>query len=114
MKAYRFIGKSGIQVIQNEPYNAVVEELFVNPEDRGKGVARKLMKATCKDADKEFVTLVLKPHPFGMYDIDKEIHYPPSTTYKELCAFYREFGFRFKPKPYINLMQRTPKECLKR
>lgn len=110
MKAYRFIGASGIQIIQSEPNAATIEDFFVDPDDRNKHIGTRLMRATCRDADRENVRLWLTPHPFGMYDIDTETYFPPGLTYKQLCAFYRSFGFRFKPKPYENTMMRTPKE----
>lgn len=107
MKAYHYIRTSGIQIIQKEPNEAVVEDFYVDPSDRKKGVGHRLISKTCRDADKENVTLYLKPHPFGSYDIEEEKFYPPGLTYKELCAFYREFGFRFMPGKEV--MKRKPK-----
>ncbi len=107
MKAYRSIRHSGVQVIQTEPNEAVVLELYVDPDDRGHGVGRRLMAATCKDADREDVTLYLTPNPYGSYDIVEEKYYPPGLSYKELCKFYRTFGFRFKSKEEI--MIRKPR-----
>lgn len=108
MKAYYDIGYSGLQVIQMTPNEAVIEDLYVDPEHRGQGVGKQLMLKACKDADIDNVTLFVKPHPFGSYDIEEEKYYPPGLTYKQLCAFYRSFGFRFQPKP-SEVMKRTPK-----
>lgn len=107
MKAYQHKGGSCLQIIQKQPNEAVIEELYVDPDDRGNGVGTKLMKATCRDADVENVTLLVKPHPFGSYDIDEEKYYPPGLTYKELCAFYRRFGFRFLSNSEV--MMRKPR-----
>ena len=107
MKAYRYIRTSAIQVTQTEPNEALVEDFYVDPDDRGKHVGTRLMEATCKDADREDVTLLLKPLPFGSYDKDTETYYPPSLSYKELCAFYRSFGFRFMPNS--ETMKRKPR-----
>lgn len=110
MKAYRNIGASSIQVWQTAPDEAVVEDFCVHPEDRGQGIGRRLMTATCRDADREGVTLLLEPHPFGTYDTEKEEFHPPGLTYKQLCKFYRTFGFRFMPKPNEKVMKRKPKK----
>lgn len=110
MKAYRFVEKSCVQIIQTEPNVATIEEFFVDPEAREHGLGTRLMWYTCCDADRENVTLYLKPLPFGIYDVDEETYHPPSLTYKQLCAFYRTFGFRFRPKPNNDTMMRKPKE----
>jgi len=110
VKAYRYIGKSCVQIIQSEPNVALVEEVYVDPEMRNHGVGNSLLAVTCNDADREDVTLLLKPMPFGAYDPEKEEYHAPTLTYKELCAFYRAFGFRFMPKPNQDTMKRKPKE----
>lgn len=108
MKAYRYIDGSGVQIIQNECDEATVAEIYVDPFERGKGIASQLMSETCKDADDEGVTLFVKPWPYGTYDIEEERYYPPGLMYKQLCAFYRKFGFRFLSKE-TNTMKRIPK-----
>jgi GNAT superfamily N-acetyltransferase len=108
MKAYRYIRTSGVQIIQDEPNLAIVEDLYVDPDDRGKHIGKRLMEGTCRDADRENVTLILKPLPFGSYDKVTETYYPPTMTYKELCDFYRSFGFRFMP--HSEMMKRKPKD----
>lgn len=110
MKAYRYIGDSGISIWQTKPGMAVVEDFYVQPDDRGRGVGRRLMTATCRDADREGVILLLSPLPFSMYDTEAEKSIPPTLTYKQLCKFYRSFGFRFEPKPIENRMKRLPKK----
>ena len=108
MKAYRYIGTSCVQVIQEEPNVARVEDFYVDPDDRGRGIGTRLMAETCRDADREDVVLLLKPLPFGSYDTETESFHPPTLTYKELTAFYRTFGFRFMP--HSEVMKRIPKE----
>lgn len=108
MKAFRYIRTSAVQIIQTEPNLATVVELYVDPDDRKRHLGTRLMQATCRDADREGVTLLIEPHPFGSYDVDEEVYYPPGLSYKELCAFYRTFGFRFMPKS--KFMKRLPKE----
>lgn len=110
MQAFRYIGLSFIQIIQECEDLAVVEGFQVDPDDREKGVGTKLMEDTCADADKELVTLVLEPCPYGIYDPETEIFHPPSLSYKQLCAFYRKFGFRFRRPPFGDQMIRTPKK----
>ena len=108
MKAYYHIRQSGLQVIQEEPNIAIVQDFYVDPDDRGRGVGTRLMTRACRDADRDNVTLMLKPLPFGSYDKDEEKFYPPNLNYKELCTFYRGFGFRFMP--HSEVMKRLPKE----
>jgi GNAT superfamily N-acetyltransferase len=108
MLAYRYDERSCVQIIQTEPNKALVEEFFVDPEKRGRGVGTRLMKKTCRDADRENVTLYLKPMPYGEYDPEVEEYHPPTLTFKQLCAFYRTFGFRFLPKN-SEVMMRKPK-----
>lgn len=109
MMAYRCIGESYLIIEQTEPDAAIVGDFWVNEGQRGRGVGRQLLEATCRDADREGVTLYLKPHPFGTYDIETETYHPPGMTHKQLARWYRTFGFRFKPKPFENTMMRTPK-----
>jgi GNAT superfamily N-acetyltransferase len=110
MKAFRGIGPiSAIQIVQTEPYEAEVTDFYVDPDDRGNKIGTRLMKATCRDADREGVTLFLSPLPFGTYDKETEEFNPPDLTYKQLCDFYRSFGFRFRRKPFEDVMMRTPK-----
>ena len=109
MKAFRNIGESHIQIIQPEKFAAAIVDFWVDPEARGTGVGRRLLVATCRDADREKIILLLEPCPFGMYDIETEMFQPPTMTYKQLCAFYRSFGFRFRPKPLEDQMMRKPK-----
>lgn len=108
MKAYRAIRGSCIQVVQEWPDKAEVKYFYVDPDERGKGVGHRLMRETCKDADREGVALYLEPVPFGAYDPETEEFHPPTLTYKELCAFYREFGFRFQSKSVM--MKRIPRK----
>src|ERR1044071_2386566 len=109
MKAYRYIGDSRVQIIQEEPNVAVVEEFYVDPDERGKHIGRRLMEATCRDADRERVTLYFTPYPFGSYDPETETFYPPSMHYRDLCKFYRSFGFRFRGKHHKGEMVRGPR-----
>lgn len=113
MKAYRSLGSSHITIEQHEPQLAAVTELWVPEDDRGHGIGQRLMRATCRDADREHVTLTLEPIPFAMWDPDDDRVHLPTMTHAELCGWYRHFGFRMKPRPAFNLMQRTPKEAAK-
>jgi GNAT superfamily N-acetyltransferase len=108
MKAYRGIEGSCVQVVQEYANEAEVVRFYVDPDMRGKGVGHRLMRQTCADADREGVVLYLEPVPFGAYDPETEEFHPPTLTYKQLCAFYREFGFRFMPRS--ELMKRIPRK----
>jgi GNAT superfamily N-acetyltransferase len=96
LKAFHWIEDSYIQVVQEDYYEAEIVWLYVFDESRGKGVGTRLMNKTIKDADREGVTLLVQPYPFGSYDVDDEKFHPPTLTFRQLCAFYRKFGFRFK------------------
>lgn len=106
MKAYRRIGAGNVQIHQDTATDADVVELYVPVGGRGRGIARRLMAATCKDADREGVTLWLVPLPFAMYEDDDTVHMP-TLTHKQLVKFYRRFGFRFV-SGRVNTMRRKP------
>lgn len=110
MIAFRFVGDSYIQVVQDEFFEAEVVYFYVDHEQRGKHIGTKLMAKTCKDADREGVTLFIKPYPFGSYDSENETFHPPALTFKQLCKFYRKFGFRFKAGDKERMMRRPRQE----
>lgn len=62
-----------------------VDNLWVEPEERGNGIARELMNRIIHDADKQKITLrlICVPQP-GQNGLD----------YKELTAFYERCGFK--------------------
>lgn len=109
MRAYYGDEGAHICVVQLEPKAATVDELWVHPQNRGKGAARKLMTMLCRDADKEGVTLWLEPAPFSTFDRATDEICLPGTTGPQLRKFYRTFGFRMKPAPYDNTMVRRPR-----
>lgn len=109
MQAYRHSGNSRIIIAQAEPHIAEVIDFYVDPKNRGNGLGSLLMLVTCADADREGVILELEPWPFGTYDVKNEQYNPPTLTFKELCAFYRKFGFRFKPGR-TDIMVRRPRK----
>lgn len=108
MKAYCYIDQSCIEIAQHEPTLATVVNFQVHPDQRGKGLGKRLMRKTCKDADREWVTLYLEPLPFGAFDLETKKFHPPGLNYDELCAFYQKFGFRFRAGTFKHEMMRKP------
>lgn len=108
MKAYQHIRGSAIQIIQDNPNEARIEYFYVDPDERGNNIGTRLMKSACKDADREGLVLYLEPVPFSALSEDTKEIFPPGLNFKQLCAFYRNFGFRFMPGSEI--MKRIPRK----
>lgn len=63
-----------------------------------KGYATTLMWTVCNEADKDWITLIIRPDPFGDGAMDQE----------KLQRFYAKFGFVvFQTEPVV-LMARSP------
>ena len=110
MKAWRGYRGAEVRVVQNMRHGAMVEHLWVPPEQRRQGVASRLMRAVCAEADREFVVLALEAIPFAWWPdetVDR-VHLPEITRPSELRAFYRRFGFPCDPHQVVR-MRRYPK-----
>ena len=75
------------QAIPSNMRGGILEllSLQVPKEDRGKGYARALLTNICLLADKNRVTLITMPEPFGELGL----------TLSELVKFYEKAGFFF-------------------
>lgn len=66
---------------------ALLTTLYVIPKYRGLGHGPALLKAVCKDADREHKDLVLSLHP------------DPEVDYDRYAEFFRKEGFEFVDQP---------------
>ncbi|WP_435270926.1 GNAT family N-acetyltransferase [Streptomyces sp. 1222.5] len=66
-----------------ETRNAIVTEIAVWPEHRGKGWGSEILKEICRDADAEGITLMLSVEPG-----------PGGLSAEGLAAWYGRYGFQ--------------------
>jgi GNAT superfamily N-acetyltransferase len=80
----------------------VVQAIVTNPEDRGKGKAREILKRILAAADEAGLLLKLEPVP--MKDFIKKGQ--PHLSRLQLQKWYGKYGF--KKDPSANIMMREP------
>ena len=73
-----------------------LSELWVDVNERRKGLGRRMMKLVCDEADRERVVLKLIAATCG------------GMTNEQLKAWYKRFGFEHDPLSYP-WMRRTPR-----
>ena len=84
------IGKCTAQLSEVEGINPIVGQstkflthLFVEPENRNQGHAKKFMFQLCKEAKEASMTILVQPDIYEECGIDN----------KKLVEFYKSFGF---------------------
>jgi len=87
-----------VDVVETEPGVAVITRVITPHAKRGKGQASEAMRATCRDADREGVTLLLEVQPYG----------DGGLSIKQLKAWYSRLGFK-ESYGGSGLMMRKPR-----